>query len=97
MSSSERQKQCPYCAELISDEAVKCRYCGSWLDRSDYLRTWTRSRTHAKVWGICAGLARQFGIQVTFIRLAFIILTFIGGWGILFYLALWFLMPLEDE
>jgi phage shock protein PspC (stress-responsive transcriptional regulator) len=87
-------KRCPHCAEEIRAEAVKCRYCGSFVDGHPLTRTWYRSRRNKRIAGVCAGLAEEFGISVTVLRLAFLIGSLVGGGvGIVIYLALWVVMP----
>ena len=91
-------KRCPHCAEEIRAEAIKCRYCGSFVDSPAVSRTWYRSRRYKRVAGVCAGLAQEFDIPVLVIRLAFALgALFGGGMGIIIYLVLWVVMPYRPD
>lgn len=94
-------KACPWCAESIRAEAIKCRYCGSMVEpdrRLSGLATpWLRPREGRKIAGVCAGLADQFGVSVSILRLAFLLgVLFSGGIFLLVYAALWIVMPEQD-
>jgi phage shock protein C len=54
-----------------------------------------RSRSNRQVAGVCGGLAQYFGIDVTLIRVLFVVLAVLGGSGIVLYLALWIIVPRE--
>ena len=45
--------------------------------------------------GVCAGLADYLGVDLAIVRLIFVLLFFFGGNGILIYVILWILMPLQ--
>jgi phage shock protein C len=42
---------------------------------------------------VCCGLAEYFNIDVTLIRILFVVLTVFGGAGLVLYLAMWMLIP----
>jgi len=56
-----------------------------------------RDASDKMVGGVCSGLANFFGIDPTVIRLAFVLLTLLGGHGILIYLVLWLVVPLAPQ
>src|SRR5438034_10210285 len=43
--------------------------------------------------GVAAGLARYFGVDTTIVRIAFVVLTIVGGAGLPLYLAGLLLIP----
>jgi phage shock protein C len=57
-----------------------------------------RSRHNRWIAGICGGLGEFFGLSAFWFRLLFFILLLPGGLpGLLPYLILWFILPLEKR
>jgi phage shock protein C len=52
-----------------------------------------RSQNQRMVAGVCGGLADYFNIDVTVIRVLFLILSVFGGTGLLIYLVMWIIVP----
>ena len=54
-----------------------------------------RSTDDRMLAGVAGGLARYLDVDATLVRIAFVVLTVIGGAGVPLYLASWLLIP-ED-
>jgi signal transduction histidine kinase len=52
-----------------------------------------RDRAAGWLGGVCAGIARRYGIDVTLVRLAFVVATAAGGFGVALYALLWLVVP----
>lgn len=52
-----------------------------------------RDVENAKIAGVCSGISNYFGIDVTIIRLIFLIMFFFGGFGFPLYFILWIVVP----
>ncbi|MCR5680141.1 MAG: PspC domain-containing protein [Prevotella sp.] len=50
-----------------------------------------------KLGGVCGGLAEYFNVDPLLVRVAFLLLFFGLGTGLLAYIALWLLAPKDNE
>ncbi len=54
-------------------------------------------RSHGVVAGVCQGLADRLGVDAIWLRIALILVSLVGGTGVLFYLVYWAIVPRRED
>jgi phage shock protein C len=96
---------CTRCGIELSDTANFCSTCGAATPNATSSRGFqqsaatsrlTRPEDGKKVAGVCAGVARYFGLDVSLVRILWVLVSFWPpGAGVLAYIVCWIVMPRE--
>jgi phage shock protein PspC (stress-responsive transcriptional regulator) len=87
---------CTRCGTELTNGACYCSQCGlaTGVGPSVAPERLMRLPAEGKVAGVCAGLGRYMAMDVTVVRILWLLLTFgLPPAGILGYIAAWILMP----
>lgn len=88
---------CNYCGKVIPDDAQLCAYCGKRVGAVAARKRLMRPRTGRTLAGVCMGVAEFFDIDVTVVRLVWLLTAIFTGTGFIAYLIGWIVMPSEPE
>lgn len=86
---------CNYCGKVIQDDANVCAYCGTRVGASLARTKLMRPRQGRKIAGVCLGFAEYFDVDITLVRIVWLIASFMTGIGFLSYPIAWIVMPEE--
>ena len=91
---------CTYCAKEFDEGDRFCSACGGarqsrpLFDGRREGVQFSRPREGKKIAGVCAGVARYFDLDVTLVRIVWIVMVFVPPVpGLIAYLACWIAMP----
>jgi phage shock protein C len=86
---------CNYCGKLIQDDAAVCAYCGVRVGSSLARTRLVRPRLGRKVAGVCLGFAEYFDVDVSLVRVVWLITALMTCVGFIPYVLAWIVMPEE--
>jgi phage shock protein PspC (stress-responsive transcriptional regulator) len=91
---------CLRCGRDLETDSTFCRHCGAPLRMGAAApRRLVRRSAQGRLAGVCAGLADYLDVDVTLVRLVWIVLTIVPGGvigGIITYIGAWVIMSDAD-
>jgi phage shock protein C len=95
---------CTQCGVELEPQDRYCCQCGKgtgggspWPARVSQRRLTLDSR-NKKIAGVCAGFARYLDLDVTLVRIVWMILVLVPpGLGLICYVLAWLIMPAEED
>jgi len=89
---------CNYFGKVIQDDANLCAYCGRRVGPVMARRRLLRPRVGRKIAGVCLGFAEYFDVDVTLVRLVWLLLGILAfPVGLIGYGVAWIVMPEEPK
>ncbi len=88
---------CNACGKAIAEDARFCAYCGTVLGQLPAPKRLIRSRADRKIGGFCGGMGHYLGLDVTLVRLVWVLVTLMSGIfpGVVVYVLGWIIVPEE--
>jgi phage shock protein C len=90
---------CTKCGVALNDQDRFCRRCGHEVGAIPVYEPSARlmlDKRNKKLAGVCAGLARYWGTDVTLIRVIWLVLAICAGTGFLAYLICCIAFPSDE-
>ena len=91
---------CSSCGVQLEEQFAYCHHCGR-PTHPDCTSPWgvprrlTRPLWEKKIGGVCAGFARYFDVDVSLMRILWLVVSLVTGVGFIAYLIAWIAMPAE--
>jgi len=87
---------CNWCGKGIPETAFYCQFCGRAVG-GVHAKRLVRPRHGRQIAGVVLALADYFDIDVSLLRVVWVLVAIFGGCGIIAYFVGWLLIPNEPE